>query len=79
MHGSSAQGVVDLELEEHNAYQLKDNVSDDSVNDGSPRLENVAAGSDGDKAAENTIADSQEVPGLLQAKRARVSIGLPVQ
>ena len=68
VHGSSTKGIVNLELEEEDADKLEDNGSAGSVNNGSPRLNDVAAGGDSHKAAEDAIADRKEIPGLVAGK-----------
>lgn len=65
VHGCRHERVVDLELQEQDADTFKDDSGDRSADDGCPRLEDVAATRDGDKATEDAVAACQEVPGLV--------------
>ena len=64
MHRRGAERVVDLELEEDHAHELKDDVGADTVDDGGPGLQHVAASSDGNEAAQDAVADSEQIPCL---------------
>ena len=64
VHRRGTQRVVDLELEEDHAHELEHYVGADAVDDGGPGLQHVAAGSDGDEAAQDAVADGEQVPCL---------------
>lgn len=59
MHGSSAEGVVNLKLEEQSASCVKDPSTNKTGKDASPRLNDIGAGSDADQANKGTIAEGQ--------------------
>mmetsp|Transcript_25762 Transcript_25762/g.56125 ORF Transcript_25762/g.56125 Transcript_25762/m.56125 type:complete len:485 (-) Transcript_25762:408-1862(-) len=65
MHGGGTQGVINLEPQEHDAHSLEEADAHSAGNDGGPWLQHVAAGGDGDEAAQHTVAHSQQVPGLV--------------
>lgn len=66
MHGGSRERVINLELEPEAAGKLKPENSPDAVADGSPRLEDMGTSCDSNEADEDTVADANDIPRLLE-------------
>lgn len=66
VHWGSRQWVVNLELDEEAADNLKPAASPESTDEGGPRLNNLSAASDGNKSNEGTVAAVNHAPGLLE-------------
>ncbi len=74
VHGGGAQGVVDLELQEHGAHSVEDDGTHGTSKDSGPGLNHGAGSGDGHKANQGTVAQGCDVPSLV-AEEARCQGG----
>mmetsp|Transcript_8516 Transcript_8516/g.22797 ORF Transcript_8516/g.22797 Transcript_8516/m.22797 type:complete len:292 (-) Transcript_8516:828-1703(-) len=65
VHGGCAEGVIDLELQEHPAHAIKDQTTHEASNESCPWLHHMRTSSDRHKAHQHTVAQRNQIPGLV--------------